>query len=192
MVDAAVCLPLFLIAACILMSMIVQIGLEESVVRGMVRSSSETVQSISALEDSEGFGLAGAAAWQLYWTQYKNSEWTGEQPSLAALPVIFGGRDHTEHGFCIDSLARAEVIFSGSVPSFGMGPGSRSSEKSLYFRPFTGASQGNSFEYDSARVYVFPKAGERYHSASCYILKEGAVETVLSKELRGKYSGCRL
>ena len=190
--DAAVCLPLFLIALCILLSMIRQIGLEESVVRGMTESSIRTVESISALQDTEGYQLAGAAAWQLFWSDYKDREWPEAKPETAALPAVFGRTDHTEHGLCIDGLADARVVFSGSLPSFGMGPDRRTAEKSISFRPFIGASQGNVSAYDTVRVYVFPKAGERYHSASCYILKEGAVETVLNGSLRRRCAGCRL
>lgn len=60
----------------------------------------------------------------------------------------------------------------------------------LVYRPFIGA-QSEAAE-DDTRVYVFPKRGQRYHIRSCIILQEGAVETVLSSQLRKRYAACRI
>ncbi len=60
----------------------------------------------------------------------------------------------------------------------------------LVYRPFTGA-QGSGGD-DKSRVFVFPKRGQRYHIRSCVILQEGAIQTVLSRELRKRYSACSI
>ncbi len=60
----------------------------------------------------------------------------------------------------------------------------------LVYRPFIGAD-GDPDRGDT-RVYVFPKRGQRYHTRECFILQEGAVEVILSKDLRKKYKACTI
>lgn len=58
----------------------------------------------------------------------------------------------------------------------------------LLFRPFCGEAIDDSNE----RVYIFPKHGERYHHLGCNTLRNGDIVTVLGKELRRRYSPCRI
>ena len=63
--------------------------------------------------------------------------------------------------------------------------------KKVVFRPFVGESIQN-ITGDTMRVYVFPRSGERYHLSSCYILKNGNLEILLTAELKRKRQPCKL
>jgi len=58
----------------------------------------------------------------------------------------------------------------------------------LVYRPFIGESRTE----DNEMVYIFPKSGLRFHVDGCSTLKEGQVSLVLTDNLRGKYSACKL
>lgn len=47
-------------------------------------------------------------------------------------------------------------------------------------------------EDDSHTVYVFPKAGERFHKEGCRYVTVYPVERILTEEVRRKYSPCKL
>jgi hypothetical protein len=67
-------------------------------------------------------------------------------------------------------------------------------------RAFVGAKPHNavvSFDEmetddDSAFVYVFPRAGERYHTEDCTYIKNEPLQVLLSSGIRNKYSPCSL
>ena len=73
-------------------------------------------------------------------------------------------------------------------------------EQYLFFRGFIGADNpGEAMGFDametgesSSSVYVFPRAGERYHTIDCRVIDVYPVEKVLSKEIMKKYKPCKL
>lgn len=73
-------------------------------------------------------------------------------------------------------------------------------ECNVKFRGFTGKDNENDlFTFDemerddgSSIVWVFPVSGERYHKEDCPYIDVAARQTVLSSEIRAKYSPCRL
>jgi hypothetical protein len=73
-------------------------------------------------------------------------------------------------------------------------------ENELVYRQWTGMSiDGEAFGYDRMEidetgntVYVFPRSGGRYHGRTCRYVNSYAVETVLSQEIKTKYSRCPL
>lgn len=73
-------------------------------------------------------------------------------------------------------------------------------EQHLLFRGFVGADNlGEPMGFDAmereekaSSVYVFPRAGERYHRKDCRIIDVYPVEKVLSKDIRKKYKPCKL
>jgi hypothetical protein len=54
--------------------------------------------------------------------------------------------------------------------------------------PFSEMENGK----DSHAVWVFPRAGERYHGENCSYIKNEPQEVLLSGSVRGGYSPCRL
>lgn len=47
-------------------------------------------------------------------------------------------------------------------------------------------------EDDDSTVYVFPVAGERYHDFDCSFIQNDPIQQILTGEIRKKYSPCRL
>ena len=45
---------------------------------------------------------------------------------------------------------------------------------------------------DAEAVYIFPKRGEKYHSRGCTFLRAASTSTALSSSVRKKYKGCPL
>ncbi|GAB1475436.1 hypothetical protein MASR2M70_02680 [Bacillota bacterium] len=73
-------------------------------------------------------------------------------------------------------------------------------EQRLLFRGFIGAlPKGKGIGFDEMEasgglnsVFVFPRAGEKYHRDDCRIIDVYPVEKVLSRILKERYSPCRL
>lgn len=77
--------------------------------------------------------------------------------------------------------------------------GEKSFEKNLLFRGFIGADYDiDSFDYElmeeenvSVIVWVFPKAGEKYHSENCRHIKVYPRQVIVTKGIMNRYKGCR-
>ena len=73
-------------------------------------------------------------------------------------------------------------------------------EQRLFFRGFIGADndeEGMGFDVmeepeGASIVYVFPRAGERFHQLHCRVIEVYPRETILSPSVRKKYAPCRL
>ena len=145
--DAAICLPVFLLAIGLIMCLMMEIEAEEQAFHRLCASAVSDMQLEGAVHRL-GIG-----------------------------------------GFFVDGVREKSKKVSVKIPNIGSGKRTDALEYIVY-RPFIGAEESE--EADDTRVYVFPKRGQRYHIRSCIILREGAVETVLSKALRKKYSSCKI
>jgi len=75
---------------------------------------------------------------------------------------------------------------------------SKSYEKNLLFRGFIGADYNqDAFDYESMEedkesilVWVFPKAGEKYHADNCRHIKVYPRQVILTKTLMNRYKQC--
>lgn len=190
-VDAAICLPFFVIAIAMLLMLIAQTGREESVTRAMVKSAIASVDAAAALEQGEDFFVTGNLSFRAAFAAAGMSD-----PGAAAgagFPRMYTGID----GFPVslkvraDDLAVVRVPIKTKLPSIGDLVRSSDACRTVVFRPFTGESNRTLQENDR-RVYVFPKYGERYHGEGCYILKDGCVETILTKALKKRCSPCKV
>ncbi len=73
-------------------------------------------------------------------------------------------------------------------------------EQRLFFRGFIGADrdgEGMGFDVmedpgDPFTVYIFPRAGERFHQLDCRMIAVYPRETILSPSVRRQYAPCRL
>lgn len=73
-------------------------------------------------------------------------------------------------------------------------------QESLLFRGFVGRKwPGPGFGFDEMErsdnpngVFVFPRAGERYHIEDCRIIVVFPVEKILTQSLKSKYSPCKI
>ena len=191
-VDAACCLPVFLIALGMMILLIMQCGMEESVFRFGVKAADHTVLAdILSTEDTEGSleaeeagvfaaSLMGSAA--LDW---------GTDNLVYMKSYSEGNKQAFNGGLCLDNIIKAGVSHSSRVRIPGAFAANPITSRTMVFRKWKGESEGFA-SLDNSRVYVFPKRGERYHVEGCSTMKEGCVETVLTKKLRNSYSPCQL
>jgi len=122
-VDAAISIPVFLIAMITILSLVLQLGKEAQAVNKMLKTS---------VLSSKGFAAAGLSI---------------------DMPMFLYGEGHV-----------------------------------LCYRPFCGEGA----ELDSDRVYIFPKRGERFHVDGCSTMKDGEIGTVLTNDIKRKYSPCKI
>ena len=191
-VDAAVCLPIFLIAAGLLMLLLMQAGTEDTVVRAAADASLTCVEAAAGMEAVEA-GIAedvlqGAFyAGKLY--AYLSKEWD-DGPDVWVTGFLTDQKSLAAGNLRIDHLVRTTVTTRRkALHPLGKTEGILSL-RTFLFRPWVGESRQDT-QADDTRVYVFPKYGERYHAYGCRIMKEGSVEAILTEQLKRKYAACK-
>ncbi len=191
-VDAACCLPVFVIAAVTLLCLILQCGMEETVSYVLVQSARCSAKSAALFEaeDREGFRLR--AAFLAAWEGFLLAEWGFDGPRTSLWKLSAGEEASLEGGSIrVDQLVRVRVAVENTrlpAPALASDP---ISFKNATFRPFVGESVQTEGA-DNTRVYVFPRRGERYHIRSCSILQNGQVQGILTDKIRRTYGACRL
>ena len=191
-VDAAVCLPVFLIAMGLLLILIMQAGTEDTLVRALVCAGETCVKAEAAGEAAELDELdyvleAGSFAAALKVSLAK--EWD-EGPPVHVIGFLTEQKAQIAGNVSIDHLNWATVSCSRKALFSLPGTYGIRSVRSYIFRPWKGESK-QLFDQDDERVYVFPKYGEKYHSEGCRIMKEGSVEAILTEQLKRRYSACK-
>lgn len=195
-VDAACCLPVFIVALCILLMLIAQTGIEDTVFFTMSRAADTAVSVIAAADTDENSSTGipeKAAAYSAFAASLRTgtgSDWTSSsRPSVRISSMDFDLEETLADGTHIDRMIRADISFDTKIPVPGTFIRKISSSRTILFRPWCGESkQGSSF--DDTQVFIFPKHGEHYHNANCSCLKNGEIQTILNKSLRKRYSGC--
>lgn len=191
-VDAAVCLPVFLIAMGLVLLLIMQAGVEDTLVYAAVRAGEQTVRAEAAGEaavsdEALSFLQAGAFTASLHLSLAQ--EWDNG-PSVRVTGYLTEQTAQIGGGISIDHLNRA-VIRCGRRALFSLsGMDGIDSSRLFMFRPWAGESK-QLHDSGDERVYVFPKYGERYHSEGCRIMQEGSVEAILTEQLKRRYSACK-
>ena len=191
--DAALCLPVFLIAMALLLLLMMQAGTEETVVRAAAVSCHACIETGAAEKavdtgDAGGVILAGVYAGRLY--GYLGREWE-KGPSVMITHFRTGQTAMASGNIRIDRLVRTGVT-SRRKALFALGKTDGIlSLRSFVFRPWEGESH-QLLEFSGERVYVFPKYGERYHSYGCRIMKEGSVEEILTESLKRRCNACKV
>lgn len=99
-----------------------------------------------------------------------------------------------------DSVKRWKISFSVGLPvHIDVGTGSTAPAGfAVVFRPFVGKDNSSaSFESPEEpevyrEVWVFPKAGERYHTPACSFVQRTPRQMLLTQGVKLKYSPCKL
>ena len=100
----------------------------------------------------------------------------------------------------IDGLICADLSYKSEIPFPAGFQRTLDFEKKLLFRGFIG-STGNRDPMDFSEmekeestniVYVFPRAGERYHAKDCSVIDVYAREVYLTNSILKKYRPCKL
>ena len=191
-VDVAICLPIFLIAMGLLMLLLMQAGTEDTLVRSLVSAADVCVKAEAAGNAADAEELDYVLEAGSFTIALKTSlakEWD-EGPSVHVISFLTDQKAQIAGNVSIDHLNWATVSCSRKALFSLAGTDGIRSLRSFIFRPWKGESV-QLVDADDERVYVFPKRGERYHSAGCQIMKEGSVEAILTEQLKRRYSACK-
>ena len=113
---------------------------------------------------------------------------------LYRVPGISGG------GKSYTNLIAASVSFDTPFKLPHIFRGEVSGERTVLCRAFVGEKQTGDVkpfsemekDEDGNTVWVFPRAGERYHDKHCSYIENNPREVLLDKRIRSKYSPCKL
>ena len=191
-VDAAVCLPVFLIAMGLLLLLMMQAGTEDTLVQALVGASETCVKAEAAGTFWEEEGLSAVWEGGSFSAALKVSlagEWE-DGPSVHVISFLTDQKAQIAGNVSIDCLNRATVSCSRKALFSLAGTDGIRSVRTYVFRPWKGESK-QLLDSDGERVFVFPKYGEKYHSEGCRIMKEGSVEAILTEQLKRRYSACK-
>jgi hypothetical protein len=114
-------------------------------------------------------------------------------PVLYRIPYAGKGKVYT-------NLIGASVNYETRLGVPELFRGGVSGSETVICRAFVGAGgSGTRMPFsemekddDSRTVWVFPRAGERYHSERCSYIKNEPHEVILTASVRGKYKACKL
>lgn len=214
-VEAAVFLPVFLIAVITLSLLIRQVGFDETVFHTLVNQT----RLLSVIEYSNGLaedlrqngveegvlkakisvqgGSYAAAAHKSALYHQKIWEQLQDEINFPA-SLIYFGEDYSDGGH--DHLIDAVVHYRITVPIPHAPRGELVSRRKLVVRAFVGntktaepmTAEDMSTQKESCPVYVFPHFGERYHSASCSTVSVQPRLAILNNEIKKKFKPCDL
>lgn len=192
-VDAACCLPIFIIALCTILMLIAQTGVEDTVFHNMSEAVYASVTSFAGLSDIDDTKNERTLIYSAYSAAlYKGltEEWPLKSASSVYINDFECDQEATlSDGSYIDRLVSVDVNFRTKVPILAYFTDDIRSSRSVLFRPWVGESSGNT-EFNGTQVYIFPKRGEHYHNSNCSCLKNGEIQIILSKSIRRKYRSC--
>jgi Flp pilus assembly protein TadG len=192
-VETAIFLPLFIIGVLTLGWLIRFTAVSENVYHAL---SDETRRyAASATLSRVPAGYAGAVKSRVA------DENEGEVTSIEVSPVRFNfpyasaasGRTYT-------NLIGASVSYKANLSLNRIFANGLTGSETIVCRAFVGAKNpGERMTFDemengddSHLVWVFPRAGERYHGETCSYIKNNPREQILTSAIRGRYSPCRL
>ena len=190
--DAAVCLPVFVIAVGLLLLLMMQAGTEDTVVRASAaacQSSIEAVAGAKILDSEIAEPVLQAAFYAGRLHAYLDKEWE-EGPRVFVSGYLPEQKTRLGANLQVDHLVRVNVSVRRKAAFSLAGTDGVNALRTFVFRPWKGESK-QLFEDTGERVYVFPKYGERYHTYGCRIMKEGSVEAILTEKLKRQYKACK-
>ncbi len=179
-VDAAVCLPLFIMAVSVLMMLIAQTGMEETIFSAVAKGSESFRTAHAAFSEDDRACAAGSAAFLASYGMFIRDEW----PDGGNAGIAWVSEDvRAEEEAIADHVMRADSSFRNRLP-FSLFTDDPGVALCLVFRPFCGESFTSGADSGDEYVYVFPKRGERYHYEGCRILQEDASRRILTASFR--------
>ncbi|MFA7503061.1 MAG: hypothetical protein WCY55_08365 [Anaerovoracaceae bacterium] len=191
LVDAACCIPLFIIAAVLLLCLIIQCGIEETSAHVLAQSARTSVRAAAPADDADRDAVLKSAFWMSFEYRLRQEQERG-RPDASLVRISCGECvDLPGIGLRIDNLVRAHAHVRNALPEHAWTLREPVAYKQALFRPFVGESLQDDPE-DRTLVYVFPKRGIRYHIRSCSTLREGEISGVLNARIRRSYAPCKL
>ncbi|WP_324823849.1 hypothetical protein [Sinanaerobacter sp. ZZT-01] len=212
-VEAAIFLPIFIIALITIGYVLRGIGMTETVmhclsnqgrklsIEGYIKDKSyDTFLQEGESSQSENLKKA-AAEWvsqeTFYWrVQHQLEEEVGSK--IHDLDLVEYQEDYTQGDR--DALTKVSFEYHLPIPVLPVFASELNLQETLVLRSFIGKnSYGKTRSFSSMEekeslqtVYVFPRAGERYHNKNCRVLRDGAKKVILNSKIKKKYGPCKL
>jgi hypothetical protein len=191
-VEAAIFLPIFILGMLTLGYLIKLTGIEENVFHIL----SDETHKLAA----ESSVLPIPTIYESDLRTRLTEENRGEISDIDVSPLLYRVPSISAKGRVYTDLIGVSVSYK--VP-LKIAPIFRSeilAEETVLCRAFVGANNDGtvkSFEEmeqadDSVKVWVFPRAGERYHGENCTYINNEPRELLLDKSVRSKYTPCSL
>lgn len=200
-VETAITLPFFILAILSISLLIRLVGTEENTMVAFAEEAQVFLKEmyVTQLEViPENYGVAGAFHEVLLETRI------GERIEKEEAIKINNIRMERDYLYDIDKddpgRMSCSLLYVIKIPLPLAFNREMEIEQRLLFRGFIGAvPNGKGMGFDemekpggSDSVYVFPRAGERFHQAACRMIDVYPVEKVLSQNLKKRYSPCKL
>jgi hypothetical protein len=200
-VEAAIFLPVFFLAMLSVILLIRLVGVEENMMQLITKEAVHTekeayLTQLPVIPDTIGANFAeGAAAGAL---MILNLRENAQSLPIEKIRCSYYRYLYEKEGTA--GLIFADIEYKSVIPFPSGFRRTLNFEKKLLFRGFIG-SIGNSspmefseMEKDepSDLVYVFPRAGERYHAQNCSVITTYAHEAYLTNSMLKNYSSCKL
>jgi hypothetical protein len=192
-VETAIFLPLFIIGVLTLGWLIKYTSISENVYHSLADETRMYAASAALSHIPSGYRSAVSSRIA--------KENDGDVTSVDVSPARFNfpyvsaasGRAYT-------GLIGASVSYKANLGINRIFAGGLTGSETILCRAFTGASNAGGRmtfgemekENDSRLVWVFPRAGEKYHGENCSYIKNNPREMVLTGAIRGRYTPCRL
>jgi len=191
LVDAACCLPIFILSMVLLLYLLVQCGVEETSAYVLARSAHSCVAATALVGEADRDAIL-KSSFGLSFAQRLQSEQTNGRPDVFVYYISSGNiitlpKSHVK----IDQVVIAQAKLKNALPAQKWSLADPRAKQYAVFRPFVGESKQISID-DKTYVYVFPKRGTRYHIRSCSTLREGEISAILNARIRRTYAPCKL
>lgn len=212
-VEAAIFLPIFIIALVTIGYVLRGIGMTETVmhclsnqgrklcVEGYIKNRNYDVllktENIPHSENLKKMTAEWVSQETLFWrVQHQLSEETGNW--VQNLDLAQFKENYEQDGR--NGLIKASFQYDIPIPVPTMFISRMNFQENIVVRSFIGRDsfgEARSFsdmerKQDEQTVYVFPRAGERYHNKNCRILRETAKKIILSTKGKKKYKPCKV
>jgi len=204
-VEAAIFLPLFFLALLTLVLLIRLIAAQGTLIQICLDEAQQISQEAYLAElplvpenvDKKALGMISQGTLMHLRIESARNE------KKEKLPFSKTGMHRFQYLFSMggtDALICPKISYSAEFPLPGGFQRTLSFENAFLFRAFVGSegkSRPMSFEEmekeeRGEKVYVFPKAGERYHKKSCRSISSCPREVILTKKMMRKYEPCSL
>jgi hypothetical protein len=195
-VETAIFLPIFLIATISLVCVIRMTGVEENVMRVFSAEAMRTSKEayINQLEIvPESLSWETDVKGTIFQNKLHDNLKMVKDLKLSNYRYLYSTNG-------IDYLISGNLHYRIDIPLPAGFFRSVLFEERLVFRGFLGANENYlamGFERmeddeDSVVVYIFPRAGERYHNKECRLIVRHPMEVFLSSAIRKSYRPCKL
>ncbi len=202
-VEASILFPMFLLAILSICVLIRIIGTEENTIRSFAEEGQKIakeayVTQLDVMPESYSIelleGIVHGTLLELRMLErLKKEDQLLKNPGIDRFSYLFSEGDRT-------GLIQCSIVYDIQLPMPLNFYRQLEFEQRLLFRGFIGAeNHGEGMGFDSMEepgdaeiVYVFPRAGERYHQLHCRIIEVYPREMILSPSLRKRYSPCKL